>query len=61
MTSGNIPRLIETLKARTGDDRRLSCSDAFRIAHDLDVPPAVVGRVCNELQIKISDCQLGCF
>lgn len=61
MTPGNIPRLIETLKARTGDAKRLSCSEAFKIARDLDVPPAVVGRVCNELEIKITSCQLGCF
>lgn len=61
MTAGNIPRLIETLKARTGDDRHLSCVEAFQIARDLDLPPAVVGRTCDELNIKVTHCRLGCF
>lgn len=61
MTSGNIPRLIEVLKKRAGEDNRLACGEAFRIAADLDVPIAEVGRACNELGIKIVACQLGCF
>jgi hypothetical protein len=61
MSSGNIPRLIETLKAQAGDDKRLACADAFRIARDLDVPVADIGRTCNELGIKMVHCQLGCF
>ena len=47
MTPGNIPRLIETLKAHAGDDKHIACEDAFKIAHDLDVPLADVGRTCN--------------
>ncbi|HEX5642277.1 MAG TPA: hypothetical protein VFZ86_08060 [Thermoleophilia bacterium] len=61
MTPGNIPRLIETLKARAGDDKHIACEDAFQIARDLDVPLADVGRTCNELGIKVMQCQLGCF
>jgi hypothetical protein len=61
MTSGNIPRLIEVLKKRAGEDNRLACGEAFRIAADLEVPIAEVGRVCSELDIKIVACQLGCF
>jgi hypothetical protein len=61
MTAGNIPRLIETLKAQAGEEKRIACADAFRIAHDLDVPLAEVGTVCNELGIKMVACQLGCF
>ncbi len=61
MTAGNIPRLIETLRATAGEDKHLACADAFRIAHDLDVPLAEVGSACNELGIKMMQCQLGCF
>lgn len=61
MTPGNIPRLIETLKAQAGGDKRIACADAFKIARDLDVPIAEVGRTCNELGIKMAQCQLGCF
>jgi molybdate transport system regulatory protein len=61
MTEGNIPRLIETLRAKGGDDKRLPCAVAFKVASDLDVPLAEVGRTCNELGIKVVGCQLGCF
>ncbi len=61
MAEGNIPRLIETLRAKAGDEKRLPCAVAFKIARDMDVPVAEVGRTCNELGIKIVGCQLGCF
>lgn len=61
MASGNIPRLIETVQKCAGADERLACADAFRIAADLDVPVSEIGRVCNELGIRIVACQLGCF
>jgi molybdate transport system regulatory protein len=61
MGSGNIPRLIETVIKQAGEDKRLACAEAFRIAADLDVPVGEVGRVCNELGIKVVTCQLGCF
>ena len=61
MTAGNIPRLIETLKAQAGDEKRLACGEAFKISRDLDVPLAEVGRTCDELGIKMMQCQLGCF
>jgi hypothetical protein len=61
MSTGNIPRLIGALKAQAGDDKALPCGAAFKIARDLDVPLADVGRTCNELGIKIMQCQLGCF
>jgi len=61
MAEGNIPRLIATLRAKAGDEKRLPCAVAFKVAHDMDVPVAEVGRTCNELGIKIVGCQLGCF
>lgn len=61
MAEGDIPHLIETLKAKAGAEKRLPCAVAFKIAKDLDVPVAEVGRTCNELDIKVVGCQLGCF
>jgi molybdate transport system regulatory protein len=61
MISGNIPRLIEALKAEAGEDRHLPCAEAFRIARDLDVPLDQIGTTCDELGIKVVGCQLGCF
>ena len=61
MVSGNIPRLIEVLKQKAGEEKRLPCAEAFRIAHDLEVPIAQVGQACNDIGVKIMGCQLGCF
>lgn len=61
MVSGNIPRLIAALKQHAGEQKRLSCQDAFKLAHDLEVPIEQVGQACNEIGIKIVGCQLGCF
>jgi hypothetical protein len=61
MVAGNIPRLVSVLKTRGGAETRLPCAEAFKVARDLEVPIAEVGRACNELGIKIVHCQLGCF
>jgi hypothetical protein len=40
---------------------KLPCAVAFSIAKKLKVSPKEVGNAANELKIKISNCQLGCF
>jgi hypothetical protein len=42
-------------------DGKLPCAEAFRIAKQLKVAPRDVGDKANQLNIKISACQLGCF
>lgn len=42
-------------------EKRLPCKKAFAIAAEFDCLPVDVGRLCNELKIKICGCQLGCF
>jgi molybdate transport system regulatory protein len=61
MVAGNIPLLVETLKTRAGDDKRLDCAEAFKVARDLEIAVGDVGKAANELGIKIAHCQLGCF
>ena len=41
--------------------KKLSCSDAFKIASELNIPLKDIGDACNNLKIKIYACQLGCF
>ena len=55
------PQVIEAVKDKAGEKKRLPCAVALAVARDLDVPPAEIGRLCNELDIKIVGCQLGCF
>lgn len=42
---------------------KLTCEDAHRIAEELGVSMALIGRLCNkeEPKIRISKCLLGCF
>lgn len=42
-------------------DGRISCRKAFEIAEDTGVPVREVGKIIDELGIKIVGCQLGCF
>jgi len=52
--------LVAKLKcvARNG---RITCPSAHELAQEFAVKPKVVGTLCNELSIKIANCQLGCF
>ena len=52
--------LEEELRASLVDGR-LPCAEAFRIAKKAKVAPKEVGDMANQLNIKLSSCQLGCF
>ena len=40
---------------------KLPCAVAFKIARKLKVAPRKVGDTANRLDIRIVNCQLGCF
>jgi len=40
---------------------RIRCSVALSMAEAFDLPSKTVGRLMNLLEIRIHDCQLGCF
>ncbi|MCD6319651.1 MAG: hypothetical protein J7M03_03110 [Candidatus Desulfofervidaceae bacterium] len=42
-------------------DGRVRCPDCLAVAQQFNVKPIVIGRLCNELKLKICGCQLGCF
>ena len=44
-----------------GSRRELACNEAFELARRFEVSIGLVGRVCNQNNIKICKCQLGCF
>ncbi len=52
--------LIEAIK-KSSVNGRLTCEQAHRLAKGLNVPLKEIGALCDELNIKISVCQLGCF
>jgi hypothetical protein len=53
-------RIIEVIRKASVDDR-LSCERAHELSKELKIPLGEIGIACNELKIKITACQLGCF
>ena len=42
-------------------DGKLPCKRALDFAAQSGLNPAQVGKVCNQNEIRIINCQLGCF
>ena len=42
-------------------DGKIACAVAFKISKENGVPIRKIGDLCNQLKIKIIQCQLGCF
>jgi len=40
---------------------KIACPAAFRLAQELGLSRKELGELLNELKIKITQCQLGCF
>ena len=56
--------LIGAIVKRTQDlrgNRRLTCASAFKLAEEFRTEAAEIGRICNQQNIRICKCQLGCF
>jgi hypothetical protein len=53
-------KLEETIleKAKEG---KLPCAQCFKIAEDFGISKKEMGKVLNDMEIRISQCQLGCF
>lgn len=52
--------LIEAMK-NASMENRISCTKARELAENFKVPVSEIGRLANELKIKITECELGCF
>ena len=52
--------IISKLK-EAAKDGKIPCAMAFKIAKDCGVSTKEIGNLLNQLKIKISSCQLGCF
>jgi hypothetical protein len=53
-------KIIEAIRTASVSDR-LSCEKAHELAKDMNISLREIGAICNELNIKIAACQLGCF
>jgi hypothetical protein len=49
-------------KAKESDDRKqLTCAEAFALAKKHQAKIIEIGNICNQHNIRICKCQLGCF
>jgi hypothetical protein len=53
-------KLEEVIKEKAKDGK-LPCPLCFKIAEDFGISRKEMGQILNEMKIKISQCQLGCF
>ena len=42
-------------------DGKMRCVEAFALAREENVSISRIGEVLNELEVKVANCQLGCF
>jgi hypothetical protein len=52
---------IEEAILKKSKEGKLPCAMCFKIAEDFGISKNKMGKVLNEIKIKISQCQLGCF
>lgn len=57
----DVRKISEEVLAAAGEDRRISCTDARNIADEHGMPMGDMGKLCDELGLKIYACELGCF
>ncbi len=56
--------LINTVLERAQEidgRKKLACAEAFELAQEFEVEVIEIGRICNQHNIRIRKCQLGCF
>jgi len=53
-------RVVAAVEERA-QDGQLQCAVAFRIAEDVGVAPLAVGRAADDLNVRLTRCQLGLF
>ena len=52
---------IKALIMKKQSDNRISCEAACEIAEQIGASKIEIGRLLDEMKIKIHSCQLGCF
>ncbi|HSW11047.1 MAG TPA: hypothetical protein VLK32_09115 [Bacillota bacterium] len=60
-SDGDRERKVVEAVRQAAVDGRLTCAGGLDLARRLGVAPALVGRACDQLGVKIASCQLGCF
>lgn len=59
----NLELVDAVIKSATENNgrKKLSCAEAFRLADRFGAKVLEIGHICNANDIRITNCQLGCF
>jgi hypothetical protein len=60
-SASELERHLRDRTHEEGGELRITCEQALALAQELGIPPATLGELCDELGIKIRNCQLHCF
>lgn len=52
---------LEEVIREKAKDGKIPCALCFKIAEDFGISKREMGDILNEMEIKICQCQLGCF
>jgi len=52
---------LEKVILEKAKDGKIPCAVCFKIANDLEIPKKEIAKVLDEMNIRITQCQLGCF
>ncbi len=61
MEKDKLRSIIVDAAVETDGRKKLPCAKAFIIASENGVTIGEIGDICDEEEIRISHCQLGCF
>ena len=53
-------KVEEAIKAKAKEGK-IPCAVCFKIAEEHGISKRELGKILNEMKVKISQCQLGCF
>jgi len=53
-------KLEEAIKEKAKEGK-IPCALCFKIAEDFGISKREIGKVLDEIKIKVGQCQLGCF
>ena len=57
----DIERMLEEELKLSLVDGKLPCVNALKISRKFMISPEKISAMANKLDVKISNCQLGCF
>lgn len=61
MTQNELTKQVLKQATQANGKKKLSCHRAHVLAEDLAVSLQAIGAICQEQDVKIVNCQLGCF